>query len=149
MSTTQIISEIRARLEEEPQIHHPTQIAVSEREGTVTLRGSVSSIAQRIEAARVAKSVAGVQTVENELTVDLRHDIPDDQLRGIALQALMSDMNVPDERIDVGVSASWLTLKGEVRRQSESSAAFYAVAAVPGIGGITNEIKVITAGIDG
>ena len=41
---------------------------------------------------------------------------------------------------------AWLTLKGEVKDQSASDAAFAAVSALPGVGGITNEIKVITAG---
>ena len=52
-------------------------------------------------------------------------------------------------RLDVIVANGWLTLKGEVEHQYENNAAFEAVRRVPGVGGITNEIKVITAGIDG
>ena len=44
------------------------------------------------------------------------------------------------------MSNGWLILKGEVKHQYESNAAFEAVTDVPGLGGITNEIKVITAG---
>jgi hypothetical protein len=33
------------------------------------------------------------------------------------------------------------------RHQSESDAAFEAVVHVPGVGGITNKIKVVTAGL--
>jgi osmotically-inducible protein OsmY len=149
MSNTQITDEIQARLERHPRIPHPTEVAISERDGAVTLRGSVGSIPQRFEAVRVAKSVSGVRSVDDQLTVDLRDSWPDDQVRGVALQALISNVDVPDERIDVRVSDGWLTLKGEVRRQSESDSAFEAAARVPGIGGITNEIKVITAGLDG
>jgi osmotically-inducible protein OsmY len=39
--------------------------------------------------------------------------------------------------------------KGEVKHQSENDAAFEAVSRLPGVGGITNEIKVITAGMNG
>ena len=40
-------------------------------------------------------------------------------------------------------------MKGEVKHQYESNAAFEAVSGVPGVGGITNEIRVVTAGLDG
>ena len=79
--------------------------------------------------------------------MDPRDRWEDDQIRGAALQALVSNVNVPDDRIDVRVSAGWLTLKGEVKHQSDSNAAFEAVSGLPGVGGITNEIKVITAGL--
>ena len=81
--------------------------------------------------------------------VDLRDHYQDDKLRGAALQVLVSDPEVPADRIDVHVSTGWVTLKGEVKHQHESDVAFRDVSALPGVGGITNEIKVITAGIDG
>jgi osmotically-inducible protein OsmY len=71
------------------------------------------------------------------------------EIRGAALQALISDEQVPAERIDVAVDDGWLTLKGEVKHQYETDAAFDAARRLPGVGGIINEIKVITAGIDG
>ena len=40
-------------------------------------------------------------------------------------------------------------LKSEVKHPAEHNAAFEAVCRLPEVGGITNEIKVITAGIDG
>jgi len=67
----------------------------------------------------------------------------------LALQALMSNGHVPADRIEATVANGWLTLKGEVNHQSQSDAAFDAVRRLPGIGGITNKIVVITAGIDG
>ncbi|HEY2161563.1 MAG TPA: BON domain-containing protein, partial [Solirubrobacteraceae bacterium] len=73
----------------------------------------------------------------------------DDELRGVALQALMSIGRVPAEWIEATVSDGWLTLKGDVKHQYESDAAFAAVQGLPGLGGITNEIVVITAGVGG
>jgi osmotically-inducible protein OsmY len=144
-----IISEIRAALERNPGIRHPAEVAVSSREGTVTLRGSVGSPRQRQAAVKVARSVVGVDDVEDDLSVDLQDRWVDHELRGLALQALMSNDHVPADRIDATVTDGWLTLKGEVEHQSETDAAFDAVRGVPGIGGITNKIVVITAGIDG
>ena len=150
MSENRVISdEIRATLERDERLPHPAEVAVSERHGTVTLRGSVGSFHQRKAAVRIARSATGVVAVEDELWVDPRDRWRDNEIRGVALQALMSNEQVPADRIEVAVDNGWLTLKGEVRRQSETDAAFEAVRRLPGVGGITNEIKVITAGIDG
>jgi osmotically-inducible protein OsmY len=149
MMNIKIIDEIRAKLEDSQHIPHAAEIAISEREGDVTLRGSVGSWHQRQAAVQAAKSVRGVRGVEDQLSVDLRDHWDDDVIRGVALQALMSSDDVPADRVDVKVDAGWLTLKGEVRHQFDSDAAFAAVSEVPGVGGITNEIKVITVGIDG
>ena len=81
--------------------------------------------------------------------VDPRDHALDDQIRGAPLQELMSNDEVTDSRIDVGLAAGWLTLMGEVKHQHESTLAFEAVSNLAGVGGITNKITVITAGMDG
>ena len=150
MSDNRLITEeIRATLEQDDRIPHPAEVAVSELHGTVILRGSVGSPRQRRAAVRIARSVDGVLVVEDELWVDPRDRWPDNEIRGVALQALMASDEVPADRIDVIVANGWLTLKGEVEHQYENNAAFETVRRLPGVGGITNEIKVITAGIDG
>ena len=65
--------------------------------------------------------------------------------RGTALQVLISDEEVPDDAIDVRVKDGWITLKGEVRHEFESDAEFDDVTRLEGVGGITNEIRVVTA----
>lgn len=144
-----ITEEARATLERDSRIPHPAEIAVSSRAGTVTLRGTVSSLQQHRAAVEIARSVKGVREVEDELKIDPRDRWIDAEVRGAALQALMSNERVPADRIDVKVADGWLTLKGEVKQQYESDAAFEAVRWLPGVGRITNEIRVITAGIDG
>ena len=144
-----IVDEIRAALEQDRRLPHPAEVAVSERAGTVTLRGTVASPGQRRAAVQIANTVPGVRNVEDELRVDLRDRSDDEQIRGVAIQALMSDPGVPDDRIELTVADAWLTLKGEVKHQYESNAAFEAASRVPGAGGITNEIRVVTAGVDG
>ena len=150
MSTDRLITdEIRATLERDDRVPHPAEVAVSERHGTVTLRGSVGTPHQRRAIVKIARAVPGVVAVEDELSVDPRNRWQDNEIRGAALQALMSNDAVPADRIDVTVANGWLTLKGEVKHQHDNDAAFEAVHRLPGVGGITNEIKVITAGIDG
>jgi osmotically-inducible protein OsmY len=142
-----IIEDIRDLYERDRRIPHPAEIAISEHGGTVTLRGSLGSLHQLRTAVELAKNAPGVRRVDNQLSLDPLDNWKDGELRGVALQALMSDDKVPADHIEVHVTDAWLTLKGEVRHQEETNAAFAAVSQLPGIGGITNEIKVITAGI--
>ena len=144
-----IINEVRTALDRDPRLAHPGEVAVTEQNGTVTLRGTVASPHQRRAAVEIAQSVHGVSAVVDDLSIDLLDRWQDHEIRGSALQALMTTSGVPAGRIDVSVADGWLTLKGEVKRQSESDAAFNAVSGLPGVGGITNKIMVITAGIDG
>jgi osmotically-inducible protein OsmY len=142
-----IIEEVRAALERDPRIAHATEVAVAEREGRVTLRGTVRSVHQRRTAVEIAKSVRGVRAVEDGLRTDPRDHTRDNDIRGAALQALVAD-GVP-ARVDVGVSNGWATLRGEVKHQDESDAAFAAVSGVAGVGGITNRIVVVSPGVGG
>jgi osmotically-inducible protein OsmY len=148
MSSPNVITEeIRSALERDPRIAHAAEVAVAEREGTVTLRGTVRSLHQRRTAVEIAKSVAGVQAVEDGLRIDPRDHALDNEVRGAALQAL-ADGGVP-ARVEVDVADGWVTLRGEVKHQHDSDAAFAAVSGITGVGGITNRITVITAGLDG
>jgi osmotically-inducible protein OsmY len=110
------------------------------------LRGTVSNPKHRRAAIEAARSVPGVESVYDLVKVRLRPGDPrDDKLRGAALRSLISDARVPDDYVDVHVDAGWVTLKGEVRHQSESDAAFEDVAGLEDVGGVTNAIKVVTA----
>lgn len=142
------IDRVRSALDGDRRLHNPSEIAVSERAGTVTLRGTVRSLNQRRVALEVVKAVRGVQRVYEELRVDPRDRYEDDVLRGTALQALVRSAGVPDDHIDVKVRDSWLTLRGQVRRQADADAAFAVASSLAGVGGITNEIKVVSPGRD-
>lgn len=146
MPDQHVIDEIRARYARDARVVNPAVIALSEKAGTVTLRGTVRSPRQIRVAVDIAKSVPGVRAVENELVIDPRDQWVDGEIRGAALQALMSSPDVPEDEIDVTVANGWLTLRGQVKHQSESDAAFEAVSGLPGVGGMTNKIVVVTAG---
>ena len=137
---------IRESLIRDPRITDPSEVAVVAVDSTAILRGTVGSLSQRSAAGRDARSVAGVDDVDNQLKVRLldgaRRD--DADIRGRALQVLMWDSEVPADLVDVHVRDGWMTLVGEVTHQFESDAAYEAVAPFDGVLGITNEIKVST-----
>jgi osmotically-inducible protein OsmY len=131
-------------LELDPRIPDSNDIAVSADDGTVVLRGSVESFGQRRAAGEDARQVEGVYDVDDQLKVDLldgdRRE--DDEIRGVVLQALIWDTEVPSDSIDVNVQEGWITLKGDVTYQFQSDAAYDDVATLYGVYGVTNEIKV-------
>jgi osmotically-inducible protein OsmY len=134
-------------LELDPRIPDSNDIAVSVDDGMVVLRGSVESFGQRRAAAKDAGKVDGVYEVDDQLKVDLldadRRE--DDEIRGVALQALIWDTEVPSDSVDVSVQEGWITLKGDVSYQFQSDAAYDDVATLYGVYGVTNEITVNAA----
>ena len=131
-------------LEVDPRIPDSHGIAVSADDGIVVLRGSVESFGQRRAAAQDARKVDGVYDVDDQLKVDLLDSDrrQDDEIRGVALQALVWDTEVPSDLIDVKVQDGWVTLKGDVTYQFQSDAAYDDVATLYGVYGVTNEITV-------
>ena len=138
--------DVKAALADDSRVDHDKAIAVLARAGVVTLRGTVEKLSQRRAAVEDAHAVIGVREVYDELNLrPLPHDPHDDEIRGMALQSLIRDERVRDTEIDVAVADRWVTLKGEVRHQEETDAAFEDVSKIEGVGGITNAIKVVTA----
>lgn len=139
-----LADEVLESLDLDPRIPDSAEIAVAADGGTVTLRGSVESFAQRRAAAQDANKIQGVYDVDDQLKVNLlgsdRRE--DDEIRGVALQALIWDVEVPSDSVDVKVHDGWVTLKGNVSYQFESDAAYDDVASLYGVYGVTNEIKV-------
>ena len=144
LTDTPLADAVLASLDLDPRIPDSLEIAVDADGGTVTLRGTVESFRQRRAAADDANEIEGVYDVDNQLKVSLtgadRRD--DDEIRGIALQILMWDVDVPSDAVDVKVDDGWVTLTGNVSYQFESNAAYEDVAGLFGVVGVTNEIRV-------
>jgi osmotically-inducible protein OsmY len=100
----------------DPRIPQPVEVAVSADGQSVVLRGTVESFAQRRAAEQDAKHVDDVDYVHNELTVNLLGSWKrgDDEIKGIALQNLAWDVEVPSDSVRVSVEEGWVTLR---RRQ--------------------------------
>jgi osmotically-inducible protein OsmY len=145
MTLATIEAEIISRLALDPRVPAPDEIAVSASGDRVTLRGTVGSFAQRRAAVDDTRSTPGVEDVHDELEVRLLDEYrrDDAEIRGAALQALIWDVEIPSELLDVEVKRGWVTLTGRVGYQFQSDRAFDAVASLTGVTGITNEIKVV------
>jgi hypothetical protein len=145
-TVTEIEAEVRAEIALDPRIPNIDEIAVSSEDGVVILRGTVGSFGQRRAAASDARKIAGVYDVYDELDVRLLDESrrEDAEIRGVALQMLMWDAELPSDLVDVHVDEGWVTLKGDVYHQYQSDDAFEDVAGLFGVVGVTNEIRVTT-----
>jgi osmotically-inducible protein OsmY len=146
ISNATIEDDLRELLVLDQRIADPGAIAVSAHDGRVTLRGTVGSFAARRAAVKDARSVDGVDEVDDQLQVRLLDEDrrEDAEIRGAVLQNLIWDAEVPAEWIDVKVDEGWVTLKGDVNYQFQSDAAYEDVARLQGVIGLTNEIRVQT-----
>jgi osmotically-inducible protein OsmY len=144
LTNTSVEDAVTDSLGLDPRIPDATEIAVSADGGTVTLRGTVERFSQRRAAVQDANKVDGVDYVDDQLKVNLigadRRE--DDEIRGVALQALIWDTDVPSDLVDVKVNDGWITLKGDVDYQFQSDAAYDDIASLYGVYGVTNEIRV-------
>ena len=144
LTNSPLADDVLESLDLDPRIPDSAEIAVAADGGLVTLRGTVESFVQRRAASQDANKIQGVYDVDDQLKVNLigsdRRE--DDEIRGAALQALIWDVEVPSDSVDVKVDDGWVTLKGNVSYQFESDAAYDDVANLYGVYGITNEIKV-------
>ena len=144
LTNTTLEDAVTDRLGLDPRLPDATEIAVSADAGTVTLRGTVERFSQRRAAVQDVKQIDDVYEVDDQLKVNLigadRRE--DDEIRGVALQALIWDTEVPSDLVDVKVEEGWITLTGDVDYQFQSDSAYDDVASLYGIYGVTNEIKV-------
>lgn len=121
-----------------------TDIAVTVKNGVVTLAGFTRSYSDKLEAEAAAKRVAGVLGVANDIEVRLPalDQRPDPEIARDAIAAIKNRMPIVAEQIKVLVRNGWISLEGEVEWDYQRSAAESAVRRVKGVKGVTNTIQV-------
>ena len=142
-SDTDIQRDIVAELKWEPSLRDD-DIAVSVRDGVVTLAGYVDSYADKWKAERVVARVKGVKAIANDLNVKLPSSSqrPDPDVARAALDALKWNISIPKDRIQVKVDNGWVTLEGDVDWYFQKEAAERAVRYLTGVKGVSNLITV-------
>jgi osmotically-inducible protein OsmY len=141
-SDTEIRTDVEAELSYDPNIG-ASDIAVSVKDGVVTLAGFVKSYFQKWQAERDAKRVKGVRGVANDIEVrvpalDAR---PDPEIVREAVQALSTTLPYSGEKFRVTVKDGWVTLEGEAEWQYQREQAEAAVRRIRGIKGVVNSIQ--------
>jgi osmotically-inducible protein OsmY len=142
-SDSEIERDVREELNWDPDLN-ADDIAVSVKNGVVTLAGFTHSYADRLEAEAAAKRVAGVHAVANDIEVRLPaiDQRPDPDIAKDAVAALKSELPISHDKIKVIVKGGWITLEGAVEWQYQKTTAETAVRKVKGVKGVTNVITV-------
>jgi osmotically-inducible protein OsmY len=142
-SNEEIERDVREELKWDPDLD-ASNIAVSVKDGVVTLAGFVKSYSDRLEAEAAAKRVAGVKAVANDLEVRLPaiDQRPDPDIARDAVAALKTELPISHDKIKLIVKDGWVTLEGAVEWQYQKSTAENAVRKVKGVKGVTNVISV-------
>ena len=121
-----------------------TEVAVSVKNGIVTLNGSIPSFGQKYEAERACKRVEGVKGLANDIQVRLT-DVdqrPDAEIERDVAASLI--MQLPDwyEHITPVIRNGVVVLKGEARQYSQRSRAETAVRRIRGVKDVLDEITI-------
>ena len=137
-----IRDDVEAELRYDPDMAN-ADIAVSVKDGVVTLAGFARSYFQKWEAERAAKRVKGVRAVANDLEIRLPSidSRPDPEIAREAVQALSTALPYSGEKFTITVKDGWVTLEGEAEWQYQREQAEAAVRRIRGIKGITNLIQ--------
>jgi osmotically-inducible protein OsmY len=142
-SDMDIQKDVVAELKWDPSLRDD-DVAVSVREGVVTLAGFVDSYSGKWKAERIASKVKGVRAIANDLAVRLPTSSvrTDPEIARAAVEALKWNINVPDDRITVKVSNGWITLEGDVDWYYQKEAAERSVREITGVKGVTNLLAI-------
>jgi len=142
-SDSEIERDVRDELKWDPDLN-ADDIAVSVKNGVVTLAGFTPSYTDRLEAEAAAKRVAGVHAVANDIEVRLPaiDQRPDPDIARDAVAALKAELPISHDRIKVIVKDGWVTLEGAVEWQYQKNTADSAVRKVKGVKGVTNVVTV-------
>lgn len=142
-SNEQLQKEVMDALKWEPQLH-AAEIGVIVHDGIVTLMGTVDNYNKKMAAESAAKDVAGVKAVVEKIEVKYAHSVKktDEEIAAEVLKSLQNHFNIPAERIKVEVEDAWVTLSGDVTWNYQKEAAKQAIEHIPGVKGVSNNIKI-------
>ena len=139
---SEIERDVKDELQWDPDLD-ATNIAVSVKDGVVTLAGYVKSYTDKYEAEAAAKRVASVRAVANDLEVRLPSvdERPDPDIARDAVAAIKSQLPISSEHIKVVIKNGWVSLEGQVEWQSQRQTAEKAVRRIKGVKGVSNLIQ--------
>jgi osmotically-inducible protein OsmY len=143
MSNDDVKKQVTDELLWDPKVDN-TAVAVSVDNGVVTLRGTVGTFREKLEARQDAKRVYGVKDVKNELDVQILsdHKRDDADLRGAVLQALTLDSTIPST-IDAKVANGDVTLTGTANWKYQADEAEFVAGNVRGVVAVDSEVELV------
>ena len=131
---------IASRLEADMKAASSINIAADR--GVVTLTGFVKTVDEKMAVENVAKQVAGVKAIANDLEIKHSYERTDTEIARDALRAFKTNVCIPADCIKVMVRDGQVILEGVAHWQFQRLMAQAVVRNVRGIRSVTNRIEV-------
>jgi osmotically-inducible protein OsmY len=135
--------DVLAELEFEPSVD-VTDLGVLVKDGVVTLNGRASNYAEKLNAVRATKRVAGVLAIADDIEVNLPEfgKQTDGEIATFAANRINWSTEIPAGAVKVVVRDGRITLEGTVEWGYQKHAAEMAVQDLAGVKDISNEITI-------
>ncbi len=145
-SDSDIRRDVQSELQWDPSVDDRA-VGVIVKDGVVTLAGEVPQFSDRWNAEDVVKRVGGVRAIANDLKVRIAADgtRSDTEIAEAAANALRWHVATAASEIKPVVNDAWVTLSGQVSWGFQKAAAENAMRTLPGVKGVTNNIKIRSA----
>lgn len=137
---------IRASIEDEFLFDRAVplnDIDVTVTDGIASLTGRVDNLLAKERATKVARTVKGVRSVVNRITVEPRVPRSDQAIRRDVLDALITDPATDSYEIGVAVADGKVTLSGKVDSWQEKMLSETVAKSVRGVTGLESDIDVV------
>ena len=136
---------IEAELQVDRTVPHD-RIAVTVKNGIVTLNGEVGTLLARDRAVYIAETIRGVRAIVNQVEVNPGEkyaDLTDQEIIHRVTRSLRSDPATRDLKIRVTSTDNSVTLLGEVDSHQEKALGEAIAKGVEGVQAITNKLTVV------
>jgi osmotically-inducible protein OsmY len=122
----------------------PNEISILVKDGIAILSGCTDSANKKYAAEQVAKRIAGVKGVVNDIQVCMpgARVGTDADIAHAAVQVLERRVSLSLDRVKIVVSNGWVRLEGDVDRYDQCEEAEEVVRELIGVTGVTNLILV-------
>jgi len=139
----QLKTDVLAELKYEPSVK-VTDIGVLVKNGVVTLNGYVTNYAEKWNAVRVIKVIAGVKAIADDIEVNLinSHKKTDGDIAEAAANQIKGSQAIPAGTVQVTVREGEVTVEGDVEWRYQKKAAEDAVLYLEGVTGVINLISI-------
>jgi len=138
----EVANTVRANLARDVRIANPGKIPVSVVNGVVTLSGTVSTYAEKSDAADDAWTAPGVVDVVNDITVVPPFRRSDADVAGDVRDALRTDPTIESGNVQTSVVNGTVYLRGTVPTYYQAHQAANDAWGVPGALNVVNELGV-------
>lgn len=120
-----------------------SEIGIVEKDGVVTLTGTVDSYSKIIEAENIVKKVPGVKVIVDKMEVDHKYfNKNDNEIAEEILNILKWNLNILQEKLVIKILGGWIYLDGTLDWNYQRESVIIAMSNLSGVKGVINNIKI-------